>query len=141
MISVDGSLFIQIVNFIVLIFVLNKILYGPIRNILRERGEKVSDLENSIDASEKGAKEKDEEYVSGIKTARAEGMKIKDELIAAAEQEEKKIIQGINEKAQAELTKIKDKIAKDAEEVRKTLLQEVDRFAIEIGEKILGRAV
>ncbi len=75
MISVDGSLFIQIVNFIVLIWLLNKILYGPIRNILRERGEKVSDLESSINASEKGAKEKDEEYASGIKTARAEGLR------------------------------------------------------------------
>lgn len=141
MISVDGSLFIQIINFLVLIWVLNMVLYRPIRNMLQQRKNKVSGLEGDIDSFSRTAKEKDEAYYSGIKAARAKGLKEKGKLIQAAEEEEREIVSRINEKARVELEKVRQRIQTEAEEVKGTLLQEVDRFANDIGEKILGRAV
>ncbi len=141
MISVDGSLFIQIANFLLLIWVLNLILYRPIRNILSERKEKITGMEDNIDAFGKDAADKDAQYDSGIRSARAKGMQEKEKLIQAAEAEEKDIIGKINEKAQADLAKMKENVAKEADAVRKELLQQVDTFATEIGKKILGRAV
>ncbi|MEE4359608.1 MAG: ATP synthase F0 subunit B [Desulfococcaceae bacterium] len=141
MISVDGSLFIQIANFLLLIWVLNLILYRPIRNILSERKEKITGMEDNIDAFGKDAADRDAQYDSGIRSARAKGMQEKEKLIQAAEAEEKDIIAKINEKAQADLAKMKENVAKEADAVRKELLQQVDTFATEIGKKILGRAV
>ena len=141
MISVDGSLFIQIINFLFLIWVLNTVLYRPIRNMLQQRKNKVSGMQGDIDSFSRTAREKDEAYYSGIKAARAKGLKEKEKQIQAAEEEEREIIARINEKAHAELEKVRQKIRTDAEEVKQTLLQEVDRFANDIGEKILGRAV
>jgi F-type H+-transporting ATPase subunit b len=141
MISIDGSLFIQIVNFIILIFVLNIVLYKPIRNVLLERNEKVVGLGESIETFNKDAKEKDDAFASGIRAARAKGLKEKEVLLEAASEEEKKIIAKINEKAQADLAEVRSNIAKDAEKVRAKLQKEVDVFADAIGQKILGRAV
>lgn len=141
MISVDGSLFIQIANFLLLIWVLNKVLYRPIRDILQKRKEKVDGLQSTISSCEGGIHEKEEAFRDGIKAARTEGLKRKNEMVQAAEEEEKKIIEKINEKAAAELQKIRAKIAQDAEAVHSALLQEVDTFANDIGEKILGRAI
>jgi len=141
MISVDSSLFIQIGNFLLLIWVLNLILYRPIRRILLERKEKVAGLEKSIDAFSKDAAEKDSRYQEGIRSARSLGMKEKETLVYSAEAEEKAIIARISEKAQADLAKMKETVAKEAEAVRKELLLQVDTFANEIGKKILGRAV
>jgi len=141
MISVDSSLFIQIANFLILIFAMNIVLYRPIRNMLAQRKEKISGLEETIDSCAQQLKESNEAYAAGIKEARNNGLKEKEKLIQAAEAQEKELIQQINEKAQAELAKIREKVAKDAEEVRKTLLQDVDKFANDIGEKILGRAI
>jgi F-type H+-transporting ATPase subunit b len=62
-------------------------------------------------------------------------------LVQTAAEEEKAIIEKINQKAQAELVEMREKIAKDAETVRATLQKEIDVFADAIGEKILGRAV
>ena len=45
MVNIDGTLFVQIANFIILIFVLNSVLYRPIRKILKEREEKVNGLD------------------------------------------------------------------------------------------------
>ncbi|RZB34400.1 MAG: F-type H+-transporting ATPase subunit b [Desulfobacteraceae bacterium Eth-SRB1] len=140
MVSVDASVFIQIVNFIFLIFVLNIILYKPIRKVLIQRKEKITGLEQGIDAADKDAKEKDDAFMSGIKDARAKGLKGKEVLLQEASEEEKKVLEKINKKAQADLAEVREKIAKDAESVGKSLHQELDVFANEIGQKILGRA-
>ena len=137
----DWSTLIQIVNFVFLIFILNIILYKPIRGVLIQRKEKITGLEEGIEAFEKDAIEKEEAFASGIKDARVNGLKEKEALLATATEEEKKIIEKINKKAQADLTEVKEKIAKDAEVAKTSLLKEIDGFANAIGEKILGRAV
>lgn len=141
MINVDGSVFIQIVNFIFLIWVLNIILYKPIRNVLAQRKEKVTGLEQSIETFNYDSKEKEEAFNAGIKEARAKGLKEKEALVEEASQEEKSIVEKINEKAQADLAQIRSSIAKDTESVRASLQQEIDSFADAIVKKILGRAV
>ena len=141
MISIDGSIIIQIVNFIFLIWVLNIILYKPIRNVLLQRKERVTDFEQSIEASRRDVEEKDEAFSLGIKEAKAKGLKEKEGLLQIASEEERKIIEKINEKAQTDIANVRVKIAEDAESARKSLQQEVDTFADAIAQKILGRAV
>jgi F-type H+-transporting ATPase subunit b len=141
MINVDGSVFIQIANFIFLIWVMNMILYKPIRKALLQRKEKVSGLERSIDDFNAKALEKENAFASGIKEARANGLKEKQSLIQSGSDEEKIVIENINKKAQAELVKSREKIEKDAESVRVSLQKELDTFVNAIGQKILGRAV
>jgi F-type H+-transporting ATPase subunit b len=140
MISLDGSLIIQIINFLFLIWALNVVLYKPIRKILIQRKEKITGLEQNIDASNIDIKEKDDAFISGLKEARAKGMGEKDALIQVATDEEKMIIEKINQKAQADLAEVREKVAKDAEGVRVSLQEELDDIAISISHKILGRA-
>ncbi|MBC8199834.1 MAG: ATPase [Desulfobacterales bacterium] len=140
MVSVDGSLFIQIANFIFLIWVLNVVLYKPIRKVLTQRKEKITGFEQRIDTIGKDVKEKDDAFSLGIKEARAKGLNEKGVLLQEAADEEREIIEKINKKAQANLAEIRAKIAKDVESVGKSLQQELDVFANEIGQKILGRA-
>jgi F-type H+-transporting ATPase subunit b len=141
MINVDGSVFIQIANFIFLIWVMNMILYKPIRKALLQRKEKVSDFERSINDFNAKALEKENAFATGIKEARANGLREKQALIQSGSDEEKIVLENINKKAQAELVKSREKIAKDAESVRITLQKELDTFVNAIGQKILGRAV
>ena len=139
MIVIDGSVFMQIINFVFLIWILNTVLYIPIRKVLRQRNEKVAGLENNIDTSTRDSREKDASFELGIKDARKRGLKEKEALLQSAAEEEKRIIAKINEKAQSEISAIREKIAKDAKRVRETLQQEIEVFAEEIERKILGR--
>ncbi len=140
MVSVDGSLFIQIANFIFLIWILNVVLYNPIRKVLIQRKEKITGFEQKIDTIGKDVKEKDDAFSLGIKEAKAKGLNEKGVLLQEAADEEREIIEQINKKAQANLAEIRTKIAKDAESVSESLRQELDSFANAIGQKILGRA-
>lgn len=140
MIKIDGSLFVQIVNFIVLIWALNTVLYKPIRGILAKRKDTVTGLEGDIDRCNSEAVAKGEAFTLGVKNARAEGLKKKNEMIDAAVEEEQALIRNINAKAQAELARVREKIAKDTDSVRESLEKDIEVFSKAIGEKILGRA-
>ena len=135
----DGSLIIQIANFLLIIWIMNLILYRPIRNILRQRREKVEGLELSIETYSENAQEKDDAFAAGIKEARTIGLKEKETLLQAAAEEEKQVIENVNAKAQAELAVIRKKIAKDADAAGASLQEKVDEFADDICQKILGR--
>jgi F-type H+-transporting ATPase subunit b len=137
----DWSVLIQIANFIFLIWVLNLILYRPIRNVLIQRKEKVAGLEASIGSFTRDLQEREEAFGVGIKEARSKGRQEKEALLDVAAEEEKKMIAKINEKLQADLVEVREKISKDAAEVRKSLLKEIDVFAESISQKILGRKV
>lgn len=137
----DLSLFVQIANFLIIIWVLNTILYRPIRNILIKRKEKITSLEQNIEKLDENAAEKDEAFLSGVKDARTRGLSEKEILLKQGAEEEKKIIEQINKKAQANLAEVREKISKDVENVRASLYKEIDTFANAISEKILGRAV
>jgi len=141
MINIDSSVFIQIINFLFLIWALNTVLYKPIRNILRKRKEKIDGLQQNIEAFEKDARDKDAAFYSGIKEARTTGLKEKEALLAKAADTEKEIIGRINQKAREELTTLREKITQDAQAVRSSLEKEVGQYAEAIAQKVLGRAV
>ncbi|MEZ4566961.1 MAG: ATP synthase F0 subunit B [Desulfobacterales bacterium] len=65
MVSLNGTVVIQIINFLFLIWALNAVLYKPIRRILAQRNEKIFGLENGIDESESKVREKDQALKSG----------------------------------------------------------------------------
>lgn len=132
---------IQAANFIILIFILNIVLYRPIRNILIQRKAKIEGLEQNVENASSDLAEKEATYAAGIREARKKGLKEKDALVNAATDEEKAIIDKINAEALAELHAVKEKVAKEVDVARDALLKEVDSFANEIGAKILGRAV
>jgi F-type H+-transporting ATPase subunit b len=117
MVNLDGSLFIQIANFVFLILVLNMVLYKPIRKVLIQRKEKITGLEKSIETADQEAEDQNQAYASGLKEARVKGKEEKDALLEAAAEEERAIINKINEKAQADLSAVRTQIVKDAEGV------------------------
>lgn len=137
----DGSVFIQIINFLFTIWVLNLLLYKPIRKILIQRKEKIQGLELSIETSDRDAGEKDQAFAAGIKEARAKGLQEKEALMQQAADEEKRIVAEINRQAQTELAALREKIKKDAGAVRDSLEKQIGDFASQISQKILGRAV
>ncbi|MCG8618121.1 MAG: ATP synthase F0 subunit B [Desulfobacterales bacterium] len=136
----DISLVYQMINFLILLFVLNMVLYKPIRNVIKERKAKVDGLANGADKAVADLDTQKDAYKDGLKEARAEGLKKKEAFIEEASIEEKEIIEQINKKAQANFAAIKQQVAEETEQARKALEAEVDAYAKAIGEKILGRA-
>ncbi len=137
----DWTLFVQMGNFILLIFVLNAILYKPIRQILIERKKKIQGYKEGIETLQQDASESEKSFQAKISEARQQGVREKEALKQTGQEEEKQITDEINRKAQAELEAVRAQIAKDAENARRGLEKEMEVFSGTIVEKILGRAV
>ena len=135
------TVFIQIANFLFLLFVLNIIFYRPIRRILGRRSEEVRGLNESIgdfrEKSDQYGKDLEESY----RGARGEGFKEKDKLKKAGTRVEKEILQEAISSAEAKIGKAKDEIDRSVTGVRQSLEDELNMFSKELAEKILGRNV
>jgi F-type H+-transporting ATPase subunit b len=135
------TVFIQIANFLILLFVLNIVFYRPIRKILGRRSEEVRDLNESIvdfrEKSDQCDKELDESY----KGARDEGFIEKEKLTKAGAEAEKEIIQGAISSAETKIGKAKDEIDRNVIGIRQSLEDELNMFSKELAEKMLGRNV
>jgi F-type H+-transporting ATPase subunit b len=141
MIDVGGFLFVQMANFILLILILNAILYKPIRNILIERKKKIQGAEQAIEALQGGAAESEQTFQAKVGEAKTKGFQEKEAMQQDGQEEEKRLINELNEKAQADLEEVRAQIVKDAEAARAKLKGEVETFSAAIAQKILGRAV
>lgn len=139
--SFDWTIFLQFVNFIVLMVVLNAILYRPLRNMLKHRKETIdgsreraTDLEAQID-------EKMARYEEKLQEAKLKGNQEKAQLRVAAASEEATILGKARDEATARLQVVKDKVAGEAAAAGKKLKSDAEGLATDIATKILGRAL
>ncbi len=141
MIKLDGSIIIQMINFLILVWALNYVAYRPIRGMLAKRKEKVQGLESGISQFESDAREKASAIEAGIKDAREKGIKMKDAMAEKARQEEQAMLERINEQARKDLEEIRARVSRETEEVRVSLQSQIEFYANEISKKMIGRAV
>lgn len=128
---------VMAVNFYVLLFVLNAILFKPILKIFKEREDTVK---SSLDAvKDMGAKRGEgiarlnREFVEARNKAKETFEALKTEGL----QKHKKIHSAVDAEASEMLNKAKAEIRAEAEKARKTLRADVDKFSDEIVTKLV----
>ncbi len=141
MLQIDQSLLIQIVNFLVLVILLNIFLYRPIRRIIAQRGEEVGSLENTIQEYQGKAEENEKGIQEKMVEARKEGFQVKESLKTEGLEQEKGILQKSGSAVEEKISAARSKIEGQLKDVRKTLDDQVAVFSKELAEKILGRNV
>ena len=138
-ITLDKSLIIQLVNFLLLIFALNYLLYKPILKILAERKELFDRLKEKAAKAkteiESGEAEKTRLNAESIRQA----LHLKNELTAKGHEQEKTILAEAQEQATRQINESRTRLQQSISAARATLSQETQTIAREMAEKILGR--
>jgi F-type H+-transporting ATPase subunit b len=141
MLNIDGTLFVQIVNFLVLLFLMNIILYKPIRGIIARRDEEMNSRRNSV-AEYRDKAEKDQKGIEqGLIAARKEGFLEKESFKSQGLEEEKGILREAGSSVEQKMDAAKKDLESKLVDVRKTLEGDIQMFSSELAEKILGRSV
>ncbi len=141
MVTIDITMVIQMINMVVLMFLLNGILYKPIKKILKERSEKMQGMQTDVAKFEENARLRQEEVdakmskASGkakaaLDSARAEAQAAGDEKMASIKAE-------VEEFKEKQLADINTQIDSAQQELKTNL----DGFAKDMASKILGRAI
>lgn len=139
MISVDWTLGLQFLNFIILLIILNKLLYKPLSKIMAQRREKIEGSYARAKELEVGIDEKMERYQQQLNDAKVLANEERSQLKKGATEVEMTLLSEAHKKATIRLQTIKAQVAGEAEDARKTLQSEAKSLAGQIATKILGR--
>ncbi len=141
MINLDITLWIQIVEALILTFILHYILTKPVMGYMKQREEHFKALEKEIDDLIKSADENIKRYESEIAKAREEGIKKREMLKEEARKFEKELLTKVMKEVEEYKKKWAQEFARQLEEVKKQLQANVEMFANLIVERVLGRKV
>jgi len=140
-IQLNFTLFIQLINFLALLFILNAILYKPILAKMRERDAQIKkDREKALELEE-NVRLQENQHQEALSKARQTAAQEKAGLIAEAKKQESAVLDKARTEAARIVDEMKSAIQAEANEVRKTLKAQMTPLAESITQKILGRAV
>ena len=141
MINLDITLIVQMINFLVLLFILNKILFRPIRNIIKERNQIVDDFNSDITSLTNQAQESGEQFEEKILEARKKGMERVQSMKAEGEEAETQLIASTSEEVHGKVEEARKQVEADIQAARDALQEQVQAFSVAMTEKILERSI
>jgi F-type H+-transporting ATPase subunit b len=141
MITIDITVIIQIINILILIFVLNTVLYRPVRTVLAKRKEKLGELADSINTFKKNAELRKEEINRKLNDARRKAKEEIDKAKGAAQASTAESLAQVRQEATANKTDQLNEIKKQFADAQQQLSGQIESFASEMAAKILGRSI
>ncbi len=141
MISMDVTLLIQMINMIILMFILNSVLYKPVRQILRDRSENMKATQGEVEKFEKNARLRQEEVDKKMAKASGRAKAALDTARAEAAAAGNEKLSAIKAEAEAGKEKRMAEITSQIESAGKGLQDNLDEFASAMAGKILGRSL
>jgi F-type H+-transporting ATPase subunit b len=140
-IQLNFTLFIQLINFLVLLFILNAILYKPILAKIREREARIRRDREKADQFSKQVREQEERHEQELAEARQRAAQDKAAVLTEAKKTEGEILGKARNEAARIVEDMKRMIEREAEEARTRLTAEMTPLARSIVQKILGRSI
>jgi F-type H+-transporting ATPase subunit b len=141
MIDINITLLFQIVNFLALLFLLNLVLFRPIRRIITKRKQVIDDFTVTISSMTKNAQDAMNRFAQKIREAREEGAARVQSLKEDAREAEAKLIAQSNQEAQARISQVLKQLESQIQQTRGQLQAQVQAFSQAVAEKILGRSI
>jgi F-type H+-transporting ATPase subunit b len=140
-IELNLAFFAQLLNFILLIFVLNTFLYKPIRKILSDRRQVIESAREKTVSVDLEVQEKIALYEARLREVKAEAANMRANSLKQAQAEESVLLEAARQEAMTRLGTIRSRIAEESLEAKKMLTIQADVLSGEICEKVLGRSL
>jgi F-type H+-transporting ATPase subunit b len=139
MISIDWTLFAQIINFLLLVFLLNVVLFRPIRNAIKDRQAKLLAQEAEFNLLLDQCRSLEDEIKEKLAAARREGAGARETLKQEGAQAEASLLEEVKRQVETEWATVEKKIKADVAKARTSLHKQAQTFAQLLATKILGR--
>lgn len=139
MIDFDWTLGVQIINVLVLVYLLNLVLFRPIRQSLKDRQARLQSYEDALAQLAEQSEGISGEIQENLTAARRAGVGEKEARRAAGAQAEASLLEKVKQEVDAEWTRVEKKIKEDMNKARKSLKDQAQSFAQVMAAKILGR--
>ncbi|MDO9582976.1 MAG: ATP synthase F0 subunit B [Desulfomicrobium sp.] len=140
MIDLNYTFFVQLVNFLVILTVLNLILLRPIRGIIKKRAEIMSEKLGSIEDFAAKAEAKLESYKAALTGARVEAQEMRMTLKAEGVAVESSVLAEAGAEAAEKVAAARKEIDGQKQAALKALRAQVSVYAKNVASKVLIKA-
>ena len=135
----DGTLIFHIVLIILMVFILNTTLFGPINRILEERERRTRGRSGEAQEILRRVEASITRYENSLRSARAEGYRLLEERRSDAISERLKQLSTLREELDHSVEEQKNSIQAQRDAARTHLEKDAQRIAAEISNQILRR--
>jgi F-type H+-transporting ATPase subunit b len=141
LINLDKSLLIQVVNFLVLLFILWKLLYKPLVAKMEERTQAIKKSLEEAQAARVDAERQRQEHAAQIQAALGEAQAIRSTALKEAAEEQRRLVEAARAEAGRLVQTAKTEMEQDIRRARQQLQQEVGDLAVQIAERLIKKSL
>ena len=141
MVSLDSTILIQMINFLLLIFILNLLLYKPILGIMDKRKKQFQDTEDEIKGINLTIEERMAAYEEKVRLAKVDAMNRKIDTLKEGSDQAKSIIDAARGEIPGMMEQFNETINKEVTEARRILADQSRKMSLDIAEKLLERSI
>ena len=139
LITINATLFHQLIAFLIFLFIINRIMFRPLRGVMSERESFIEKIKLDTADQAKALEQLTDEVKKRESEVRKEAVEIRHELEEGGVQEASEILQSTRQEIDSIKEKMESKVKAQISEAKEHLKKESEALAVDIMEKLLDR--
>jgi len=139
MISINATLIIQVINFLILVFILNRLLFKPTLKLIKDRTEFFQSTKEEINQLEKETQELKDKYQSIQNDTRREAARERDQMKSMSAREIEEFLNASRNEASKIKTEAEKKAEMELSQAKSSVSGEAGMLADFIVQVVIGR--
>ena len=139
LISVNETLIFQMVSFLIFLFIINRLMFRPLREVMNQRETHIDAIKTDIDRASHELDRMSLQLKEQEDAVKQEAFGVKKKLEESGNQEAGRIFQNVRDEILLQKKRTEKEIGSQIEASRKQIAVEAQALSISIIEKILDR--
>lgn len=141
MISLNATLFVQVALFLILLYILNRIMIQPIHRLIIEREEHFKTKREELAAVQDEIRRLADDYEVRLRRAEQEARQSQLSLRQTAGDEARDIVANAQEQVAAMNEKVRLEVGQELAKARQKIAEQAELLSLSVTKKVLGREV
>lgn len=141
LISINETLILQIISFLIFLFIINRIMFRPLRKVMNERESYIENIQKDIGEAENQFEDLTNQIQAQEKAVRNEAFEQKEQLEASGSQQAAEILASTREEINTLRAEAQKEVDARISEARKYVQKESEDLAKNIIETVLYRSL
>jgi F-type H+-transporting ATPase subunit b len=140
LISINETLILQIISFLIFLFIINRVMFRPLRKVMNERESYIENIQKDIVAAENQLEDLTNQVQAQEKAVRNEAFEQKEQLEASGSQQAAEILASNREEINTLRAEAQKEVDAQISAARKYVQKESEDLAKNIIETVLYRS-
>jgi len=139
LISINETLIVQLVSFLIFLFIINRVMFRPLQSVMGERDQYIESVRLGIGDAQRKLDELTGQLSERENTVRTEANQLRAELEESGNRRAAELMAAVSSEVAAMRDEAQRAVAADIEAARQEISRESEALAISIMEKVLER--